>query len=285
MVKKMHSRAAKITVTTTKYVFLVLLGLFFLFPLFAMLSRSLMTDNEIIRESLLWSKSPSFAAYGRVFNLKSVYWIFNTIVIAVINIIGITFSSSLCAYGFAKLRFPGNDIVFSVTLATLMLPSICMQIPLYVIYSDFNWVGTWYPMIIPGIIGGGAVNIFLMRQFMKGIPDQLSDAAKIDGAGKFRIYWQIIIPLCLPIIAFTMVNTFLGIWNDFMNPLLYLGSNERLYTISFGLYMDFMMSGANNPLANVQMAGGVLMLLPCIVLFFCFQSLLIEGVTMSGIKG
>lgn len=108
-----------------------------------------------------------------------------------------------------------------------------------------------------------------MRQFMKGTPDQLSDAAKIDGAGKFRIYWQIIIPLCLPIIAFTMVNTLLGIWNDFMNPLLYLGSNERLYTISFGLYMDFMMSGANNPLANVQMAGGVLMLLPCIVLFFC----------------
>lgn len=108
-----------------------------------------------------------------------------------------------------------------------------------------------------------------MRQFMKGIPDRLSDAAKSDGAGKFRIYWQIIIPLCLPIIAFTMVNTFLGIWNDFMNPLLYLGSNERLYTISFGLYMDFMMSGANNPLANVQMAGGVLMLLLCIVLFFC----------------
>ena len=95
------------------------------------------------------------------------------------------------------------------------------------------------PMMLPGFFGGGAVNIFLMRQFMRGIPDQLGEAAKIDGANKFRIYWQIVMPLCLPIIAFTMVNTFLGTWNDFMNPLLYLGSRERLYTISLGLYMDF----------------------------------------------
>lgn len=285
MVLSIRSHSLRTAAVILKYAVLVFLGLFFLFPLFALLSRSLMTDNEIIRENLIWSKHPSFAAYARVFNLKSVYWIFNTVAIAVINIIGITLSSSLCAYGFAKLRFPGKDLVFSVTLATLMLPSICMQIPLYVIYSDFEWIGTWYPMIIPGFFGGGAINIFLMRQFMKGIPDQLGEAAKIDGASKLRIYWQIILPLCIPILAFTMVNTFLGIWNDFMNPLMYLGSNERLYTISFGLYIDFMMSGANNPLANVQMAGGLLMLIPCAIIFFFFQKLLIEGVTMSGIKG
>lgn len=285
MVTHAHSPAARFFTSFAKYAFLIVLGLFFLFPLFAMLSRSLMTDQEIIRMSLLWSKSPSFDAYGRVFNLKSVYWIFNTVLIAVVNIVGITLSSSLCAYGFSKLKFPGREVVFSVTLATMMLPSITMQIPLYIIFSDFGWIGTWYPMMLPGFFGGGAVNIFLMRQFMRGIPDQLGEAAKIDGANKFRIYWQIVMPLCLPIIAFTMVNNFLGTWNDFMNPLLYLGSRERLYTISLGLYMDFMMSGANNPLANVQMAGGIIMLIPCAVLFFCFQKLLIEGVTLSGIKG
>lgn len=108
MVTHAHSPAARFFTSFAKYAFLIVLGLFFLFPLFAMLSRSLMTDQEIIRMSLLWSKSPSFDAYGRVFNLKSVYWIFNTVLIAVVNIVGITLSSSLCAYGFSKLKFPGR---------------------------------------------------------------------------------------------------------------------------------------------------------------------------------
>ena len=285
MVNKKHTPAVKFLIIFAKYAFLILLGLFFLFPLFAMFSRSLMTDDEIIRKSLLWSEAPSFKAYASVFNLKSIYWLLNTVIISVANIVGITLSSSLCAYGFSKLKFPGREVVFSIVLATMMLPTISMQIPLYIIFTDFGWIGTWWPMILPGFFGGGAVNIFLMRQFMKGIPDQLGEAAKIDGAGKFRIYAQIVLPLCKPILVFTIVNTFLGTWNDFMNPLLYLGAAERKYTLSLGLYMEFMMQGANNPFANVQMAGGVLMLLPCAVLFFIFQKYLIQGVTMSGIKG
>lgn len=264
---------------------LFVLTVFFIFPFYAMLSRSLMSDVEIKTTVRLFPSQITFQSYLEVFaNAKIAYWLFNTLVIAAINIVGVTFSSSLCAYGFSKLHFPGRDFCFSLVLATLMLPSIVMQIPLYVIFSDLQWIGTWLPLIIPGFFGGGAVNIFLMRQFMRGIPNQLAEAASIDGAGTFRIYIQLVMPLCLPIAIYIAVNTFLGCWNDFMNPLLYLANYESKYNLSLGLYMEFN-NPANAYLANDIMAAGVTMLLPCLAVFFIFQRYLIEGVTMTGLKG
>ena len=264
---------------------LFVLTVFFIFPFYAMLSRSLMSDVEIKTTVRLFPSRITFQSYLEVFaNAKIAFWLFNTLVIGVINIVGVTFSSSLCAYGFSKLRFPGRDFCFSLVLATLMLPSIVMQIPLYVIFSDLQWIGTWLPLIIPGFFGGGAVNIFLMRQFMRGIPNQLAEAASIDGAGTFRIYIQLVMPLCLPIAIYIAVNTFLGCWNDFMNPLLYLANYESKYNLSLGLYMEFN-NPANAYLANDIMAAGVTMLLPCLAVFFIFQRYLIEGVTMTGLKG
>ena len=264
---------------------LFVLTVFFIFPFYAMLSRSLMSDVEIKTTVRLFPSHITFQSYLEVFaNAKIAFWLFNTLVIAAINIVGVTFSSSLCAYGFSKLHFPGRDFCFSLVLATLMLPSIVMQIPLYVIFSDLQWIGTWLPLIIPGFFGGGAVNIFLMRQFMRGIPNQLAEAASIDGAGTFRIYIQLVMPLCLPIAIYIAVNTFLGCWNDFMNPLLYLANYESKYNLSLGLYMEFN-NPANAYLANDIMAAGVTMLLPCLAVFFIFQRYLIEGVTMTGLKG
>lgn len=264
---------------------LFVLTVFFIFPFYAMLSRSLMSDVEIKTTVRLFPSQITFQSYLEVFaNAKIAFWLFNTLVIAAINIVGVTFSSSLCAYGFSKLHFPGRDFCFSLVLATLMLPSIVMQIPLYVIFSDLQWIGTWLPLIIPGFFGGGAVNIFLMRQFMRGIPNQLAEAASIDGAGTFRIYIQLVMPLCLPIAIYIAVNTFLGCWNDFMNPLLYLANYESKYNLSLGLYMEFN-NPANAYLANDIMAAGVTMLLPCLAVFFIFQRYLIEGVTMTGLKG
>ena len=264
---------------------LFVLTVFFIFPFYAMLSRSLMSDVEIRTTVRLFPLNISFQSYLDVFsNAKIAFWLLNTLIIAVINIIGTTFSSSLCAYGFSKLQFPGRDLCFSLVLATLMLPSIVMQIPLYVIFSDLQWIGTWLPLIVPGFFGGGAVNIFLMRQFMRGIPNQLAEAASIDGAGSFRIYIQLVMPLCLPIAIYIVVNTFLGCWNDFMNPLLYLANYESKYNLSLGLYMEFN-NVSNAYLANDIMAAGVMMLLPCLAIFFVFQRYLIEGVTMTGLKG
>ena len=264
---------------------LAVLTVFFVFPFYVMLSRSIMTDIEVKTTVHFFPATFSMLAYTEVLNnAKIIYWLLNTLIIGLINVFGVTFSSSLCAYGFSKLQFPGRDLCFSLVLATLMLPAIVMQIPLYVIFSDLQWIGTWLPLIVPGFFGGGAVNIFLMRQFMRGIPNQLAEAASIDGAGSFRIYLQLVLPLCMPIAIYTAVNTFLGCWNDFMNPLLYLANYEAKDNISLGLYMEFN-NATNGYLSNDIMAAGVLMLLPCIALFFAFQKYLIEGVAVTGLKG
>ena len=280
----MTHRKKKIIHLILTYFALALLLVFFLFPFITMLSRSLMTDNEIRFFPRLFPESPSFSSYAKMFDLNIVYMFLNTFIIAAINIIGIPLSASLCAYGFAKLKFPGRNIWFAVVLATMMIPSITTQIPLYIIFSNMNWVGTWKPLTVPAFFGGGAINIFLIRQFMRGISDQLCEAGKIDGANKLRIYFSIVLTLCMPIIAFLMVTVFFGVWGDFMTPMMYLSTSESKYTISLGLYYRFNRMN-NTDLANTQMAIGLIMMSPCILLFFLFQKQLIEGVTMTGIKG
>ena len=276
--------AKKILFAAVRYILLLVFAIFFIFPYFYMLTRSLMSLSEVNSpDFILFPSKLHFENYKIVADYLP--FLKNTLLIIVINGFFIPVTGAMIAFPFARYRFKGMNIMFSCLMATVMLPGSVTTIPLYVLYSKLGLLDTLASQWVGAFFGGSAVQIFLIVQFMRGIPDQLGEAAKIDGANKFRIYWQIVMPLCLPIIAFTMVNTFLGTWNDFMNPLLYLGSRERLYTISLGLYMDFMMSGANNPLANVQMAGGIIMLIPCAVLFFCFQKLLIEGVTLSGIKG
>lgn len=281
----MTAKQRSILINTVKYIVMALLLCFFLFPYFIMISRSLMPDDDVNFKILIIPETVSFIAYTRVFNAKTIYWIGNTLLIFAINAVGTTVSASLCAYGFAKLKFKGSGVLFAIVLSTMMLPAVSMQIPLYALYTKMNWIGTWYPMTVPGFFGGGAGTIFLMRQFMKGIPNQLSEAAKIDGANKFSIYLRMIMPLCFPIMAYTVVNCFIGTWNDFMNPLMYLGTQERKYTISLGLYYAYKATANPENYPNVQMAAGVVMTLPCVILFFIFQKTLISGVTMSGIKG
>ena len=278
-------RGKKLTLTVIKYISLCLIVVFFLFPYFIMLMRSFMSDNDVNFDFLIIPKHWSIIGYTRAFNLKTIYWIMNTVIIFVISALGIVLSSSLCAFGFSKLKFRGRDAIFSVVLATLMLPAISMQIPLYALYVRMNWVGTWFPLTLPGWFGGGAGTIFLMRQFMKGIPDSLCEAAKMDGANKLRIYFSIILPLCLPIIAYTVVNAFIGTWNDFQTPLMYLRNTESKYTISLGLYYTYKLTTNAYNYPNVQMAAGVVMTLPCIIIFFLFQRTLISGITMGAIKG
>lgn len=275
----------KALIYTCKYFFLTLLTLIFLFPFMMMVSRSMMSDNDVNFKVLIFPENFSLIGYTRAFNLKTIYWIGNTVIIFLISTFGIVVSASLCAYGFAKLKFRGREIWFAVVLSTLMLPAISMQIPLFSLYVSMGWVGTWYPMLVPAFFGGGAGTIFLMRQFMKNIPNQLCDAAKIDGANKFSIYFRIVVPLCFPIIAYTVVNSFIGTWNDFQTPLMYIRNNESMYTISLGLYYTYKVTA--NPLnyPNVQMAAGVVMTVPCIILFFLFQRTLISGITVGAIKG
>ena len=279
------AKVRKIAGNVGYYMALCVFSLFFLFPFFIMVSRSFMSDDEILGPVKLLPVALDFSIYFRIFDLKMVYWVMNTFLIAVINIVGITLSSSLCAYGFAKLNFKLKNFWFAVVMATLMLPGITTQIPLYILYSKLNWTGTWRPLTLPGFFGGGAINIFLMRQFMRGIPNQILESAKIDGANRLVIYVRMVLPLCLPILTYVMVTVFLGQWNDFMGPLMYLGASESKFTISLALYRLFRAGSTVSSLPNSQMAAGVIMMLPCMVIFFVFQKQLINGVATSGIKG
>ncbi len=276
-------KSVKIAGYAVKYIVLLLFAVIFLFPVAEMILKSFMSDLDI-RFGELFPTSFEFLSYRKAIDAKYWWWLKNTLVIGVINMIGITLSSSLCAFGFSKLNFKGRETLFFVVLATLMLPSICMQIPLYKIYYGMNWTNTWLPLTVPGFCGGGALNIFLMRQYMKGTPDTICEAAKMDGANKFVVYAVIVMPMCLPIMGYVALTSFLGCWNDFMTPLLYI-NQEPLYNLSLGLYYRYVSNAGSIPPANVQMAAATVMLLPCVVLFFCFQKMLINGVTVGAVKG
>ena len=269
-----------------QYAALCLLAVFFLFPFVVLVLKSFMTRQESIDVPIVvfpskWVLDGFMAAFSNGFlnELK------NTMIIVVVNCIAIPLSSSLCAYGFSKCEFKGKGFWFAVTLATIMLPSIVVQIPVYVMFIGLGWMNTFYPMTVPSFLGGGAVNIFLVRQFMRGLPTDLNNAAKIDGANEFLIYFTIVLPLCMPVLLLITVNTFIGNWNDFMGPLLYL-RDKSMYTLGIGIYYRFP-PATNNQITypNEQMAAGLLMTIPPAILFFIFQKQLIEGVALSGVKG
>lgn len=281
-----RNNKAKTAGTCVRYFFLVVLLAFFLFPFFFMLFKSFMTNEESYSLPVRFFPSVwAITAYKTVLDATLLTYFKNTFFVILFNVIVVPLSASLCAYGFARVKFQGSEALFGIMLATIMLPAIVIQIPLYVIFNSLNWIGTLYPLTIPNLFGGGAVNIFLVRQFMRGVPKDIENSAKIDGASSWRIFWNILLPLCMPILTYIIVNTFLGVWNDFMGPLIYLAGRPENYTLAVGIYYKFMGGLSRQNFPNQQMAIGVLMVIPPSVIFFAFQRQLIEGVTFGGIKG
>ena len=181
------------------------------------------------------SRSRALVEFSRCdhrLSLRSV--IRNTLIIAGLNIVGVLLTASMAAYAFARLRFPGRDLIFMILLSTLMLPFTVLMIPRYIEFRELGWLDSWKPLIVPNWFGGSVFFIFLLRQFFRTIPRDLSDAAKLDGASEFRIYWQIVLPLSKPALAVVAVFVFLDTWNDFLAPLIYITSPEK-YTVSLGL--------------------------------------------------
>jgi len=200
--------------------------------------------------------------------------------LVVANVLLTVFASSLVAYSFARLNWPGREFAFLLMLATMMVPGQVTMIPHFLIWKHLGAYDTLTPLWL-GSAFGNAFFIFLLRQFMKGIPRDLEDAARIDGCGFLRIYWHIILPLIGPSLAAIAIFTFMGAWNDFMGPLVYL-SDQRLYPLAFGLYA-FSVQVGNNP--ALTMAASLLMTVPVIVIFFFAQRYFIQGVTLTGMKG
>jgi len=205
----------------------------------------------------------------------------NSVIVTALQMIGIVGSSSLVAYAFAILRWPGRNIMFGILLATMMLPMQVTMIPVFVLFKQFGWLDTFKPLIVPAFLGGGAFNIFLLRQFFLGIPRDIADAARIDGCSEFRIYWNIMLPLASPALATVAIMTFMFSWNDFLGPLIYLSEKDKS-TLALGLSM---FAGQQTNEWALLMASSILMLLPMVAIFFFFQKYIIQGFTMSGIKG
>ena len=269
-----------IGLTAAKYIVLVCIALIILFPLFIMIAISILPDSEV-NQNLIFSPTHTIyiGAYKQLLSLDSDYvrYLFNTLLICCIQLV-----SSLCAYGFTKIEFKGRDTLFAVVLSTMMIPGVVVLIPLYTIYVRFGWLDTLYPMFVPALFGGGATNIFLMKQFMRGVPNDLINAAKLDGANSLLIFFRMMIPMCVPIMLFVGVNSFLGAWGDFMTPYTYLSRESKWVTLSLGIYYEYGFNSSKY--ANAAMSAGVIMMIPCAVLFFVFQRFLIEGVALSGMK-
>lgn len=208
----------------------------------------------------------------------------NTLIVTVLSVLGSVLSSSLVAYSFARLRWPGRDALFILVLVTMLLPSIVTFIPQYVLFSKIHWVGTFLPLIVPTWFGN-AFYIFLLRQFFRGIPQELSEAARLDGASEIRIWWQIVMPLARPALAAVGIFSFAGAWEDYFNPLVYVGGDPSKWTLQLGLKAFETAAGGGSPLWNLIMAAGLVVMVPVLIAFFVGQKYFIEGVTLTGLKG
>jgi ABC-type glycerol-3-phosphate transport system permease component len=208
-------------------------------------------------------------------------FIFNTVCITSLAVFGQVCSACLVGYSFARIRWPFRDFLFVVLLSTIMLPGEITMIPVFILFNKIGWVNTWLPLIVPAYFGGGVFNIFLMRQFFKTIPVDLEDAARIDGCSTFRIFFTIMAPLAKPAIATICVLGFIGYWNDFQGPLIYL-SDYLKYPISMGIYM---FKSAEFMFANYVMAASLISVVPVLLIFFSAQQYFVKGIVLTGIKG
>jgi len=255
-------------------------------PLAFLISSSLKNETQVFQYPIQWLPDPvRWLNYLEALTQKPFFLYFkNTMIIVVFNQIAILLTSSLVGYGFARINFPGRDFWFGVALATMMLPYYVTMVPQFILFSRLGWMDTYLPLIVPYFFGGGAFNVFLFRQFFRTIPEDLADAARIDGCSELGIYWRIFVPLSTPVFITVSIFTFLFSWNDFIGPLLYINSPEK-FTVALGLATYRSMMGVGRTRWDLLMAASVTMTAPIVLLFFVLQRYFIKGVVMSGIKG
>lgn len=266
------------------YGLLLVLSVIFLLPLAWMIVTSLKTRQEaIIFPPTIIPHEVHLANFKEAWTFPGMAfarWTLNTVWISAAVLVGVLLTSSLCAYGFARIHFPGRDFWFIATIASIMLPPQVTLIPLYILFFKIGWLNTFKPLIIPAWFGGGALNIFLIRQFFLQIPSELEDAAFIDGAGRLQIWWRIFVPLSLPALLTVAIFTFQSTWNDFYGPLIFLTGKEN-YTLAIGINL---FSGTTGSEIQYMMAIASVMTIPMIVVFFIAQRYFIGGIVLTGVN-
>ena len=267
--------------TALKYLVLVGGAFVMVFPFVWMLIASLMTAGEIQLRPPVWlPATPQFNNYSElVDSIPIARLYFNSLFTSGIIVFGVLLSSSLAGFAFAKYRFPGREILFYLILATMMIPFFVTLIPVFFIVRQLGWIDTYQGLVVPGLTS--AYGIFLMRQFMITVPDEIIDAARIDGASELSIYWRIVLPLIKPALATLGTFVFIGAWNNFLWPLLVLNSRE-LMTLPLGINSLRSLYADNT---NLLMAGTAVSVLPMLFVFIYLQRYFIQGIALTGLKG
>lgn len=265
-----------------------------LFPFWWMLVTSLSTPAEASRAGgaegfRLWPAEPQWHNYPEALaRMGSHPWrgfldaLANTVVVTTLSVLGQILSCGLVGYAFARLRFRGREALFLVMVATMMLPAQVTMIPLFILFRWFGWIDTFLPLVVP-LFFGTPFYIFLFRQFFAQVPEALVEAARIDGCGHLRIWWQIMLPLCKPVMAITAIFTFIFAWNDFLGPLIYLHSEDQ-QTLAVALN-SFQNQYGDFRDAHYLMAASIVTMIPCIVLFFVAQRQFVGGLSLGAVKG
>lgn len=256
----------------------------FMIPLYIMLAISLKSKTEAaLTTAWSWPQKPTFDNYVQVFsdpNINFVRAFANSLLLSVVPTIETVITASMVAFAFARLRFRGRDRLFLVLLSTMMLPGVVTMIPGYILNAKLGWIDTYNPWLVGSLLGGGAYNIFLIRQFMLSIPSEMDEAAKIDGATNARIFWQILLPNCGPVLATVAVFSFIGAFRDFMGPLMILNSPEK-QTLEVALKS---LQGSHQTEYNLLMAGAMVTTVPLIIIFIFCQRYFMKGITLTGGK-
>jgi len=269
---------------TWGHVIIVAFGLIMLYPLLWMVASSFKPNNEIFTSPGLWPHTWSLRNYLDGWNQLGIpfsTFFINSFLIAAISVVGNIFSCSLAAYTFARLRFRLRGLFFAMMIATIMLPFQVVMVPQYILFHAINWTNTYLPLVVPKFLAVDAFFVFLMVQFIRGLPRELDDAAMVDGCGPIGVFWRVILPLLRPALAVTAVFTFIWTWNDFLGPLIYLTDASK-YTVPVALNAFINSTGVTA--WGPMFAMSVLSLLPLFVVFLFAQRQLIQGIATTGIK-
>ena len=265
------------------YSLLIILSIIFILPFIWMFRSSFMQVKQIYRIPTEWIPKPfTIENYVQAFTVTPfLRYAVNTLIIVFANMIGILLASSISAFGFSRLNWKGRNLIFSIILSSMMLPGAVTLIPQFIGWNALGFFNTYVPLILPAYLGGGAFNIFLFKQFFMTLPAEIDEAALVDGASYFRIYWSIILPLSKSVLIVVAIFTFMGLWNDFFNPLIYLLDQDK-FTLAIGLQF---LRGQYTSAWHVIMAASTIIVIPCIFVFLFGQKFILEGVVMSGLKG
>lgn len=269
---------------TIAFLYLALAAVCALFvaPLALMVSTSLKAEDQLFSPNFAWVPKPirwdNYAAALGEFPFA--LYLRNTLIVCALTVVGTLISCTLPAYAFSRLQWRGRDVVFYLVLATLMLPEQVTLLPVFLLFRQLGWTGTLLPLVVPPFFGNPFA-IFLLRQFLMTLPQELSDAARLDGCSEFRILWNVLLPLAVPAVATVALFAFIGSWTDFVKPLIYL-TNEQNYTLAIGLQAFV---GRHASQWNLLMAASTIVTLPLLALFLLTQKTFIQGIALTGVKG